>query len=151
MIIDQLKNISLYFGINENLTIALRYLQNINLSNISPGRYEIDGSKIYALIQEYETKPREKGLWEAHQLYTDVQYIARGPELIGYANVDNLKAIKYDADKDFLLLQGDGDFFEVQAGTFVIFMPQDAHMPGISVSVPQTVEKIVLKVCMSTE
>ena len=151
MIIDQLKNISLYFGINENLTIALRYLQNINLSNISPGRYEIDGSKIYALIQEYETKPREKGLWEAHRLYTDVQYIARGSELIGYANVDNLKAIKYDADKDFLLLQGDGDFFEVQAGTFVIFMPQDAHMPGISVSVPQTVEKIVLKVCMSTE
>lgn len=151
MIIDQLKNISLYFGINENLTIALRYLQNINLSNISPGRYEIDGSKIYALIQKYETKPREKGLWEAHQLYTDIQYIARGSELIGYANVDDLKDIKYDADKDFLLLQGDGDFFEVQDGTFVIFMPQDAHMPGISVSASQTVEKIVLKVRLSTE
>lgn len=151
MIIDQLKNISLYFGINENLTIALRYLQNINLSNISPGRYEIDGSKIYALIQKYETKPREKGLWEAHQLYTDIQYIARGSELIGYANVDDLKDIKYDADKDFLLLQGDGDFFEVQDGTFVIFMPQDAHRPGISVSASQTVEKIVLKVRLSAE
>lgn len=151
MIIDQLKNASLYFGMSEKLATALRYLQNADISNVKPGKYEIDGSNIYALVQQYETKPRENGFWEAHRRYIDVQYIIKGVELIGYASLEHLKAGEYDDAKDFLPVQGDGDFFVVRAGTFVIFAPQDAHMPGLTVSTPQTIEKIVLKVCVTTK
>lgn len=59
MIIDQLKNASLYYGMSEKLVPAFNYLKNADLSNINPGKYEIDGSNIYALIQRYVTKPRE--------------------------------------------------------------------------------------------
>lgn len=146
MIIDQLKNASLYFGISERLATAFHYLQNIDMSSLVQGRHEIDSSNIYAMVQSYETKTKEKGIWEAHRRYIDVQYIVNGVELIGYANIGHLKAGEYDDDRDFLPLQGDGDFFEVKAGTFVILLPQDAHMPGIAASTPQTVDKIVLKI-----
>lgn len=146
MIIDQLKNASSYFDISKNIGAALCYLCDTDLLKIEPGRYEIDGSNIYAMMQKYETKLKENGIWEAHRHYIDVQYIMKGTELIGYANIEYLKAGEYDAVKDMLPLYGNGVYFEARAGTFVILMPQDAHMPGIAVSTPQSVEKIVLKV-----
>lgn len=151
MIIDRLKYASLYFGMSEGIETALSYLQSSDMSNVKSGRYEIDGSNIYAIVQKYETKHREDGLWEAHRQYIDVQYIIKGIELIGYANIENLEMEEYDDFKDRLTLKGDGDFFVVRAGTFVIFTPQDAHMPGLAVNTPRVIEKIVLKVKVTTE
>lgn len=156
MIIDQLKNASLYSKINKNIETALNYLSDTDLSNLKPGRYEpirydpikyeIDGSGIFALIQTYDTKPKENGFWEAHRQYIDIQYVIKGTELIGYANIDHLRSGEYDDAKDLLVLYGDGVFLEVREGNFVILMPQDAHMPGIAVTTSQSVEKIVVKV-----
>lgn len=156
MIIDQLKNASLYSKINKKIETALNYLRDTDLSNLKPGgyepiryepiRYEIDGSDIFALIQTYDTKPKENGFWEAHRQYIDIQYVIKGTELIGYANIDHLRSGGYDDAKDLLVLYGDGVFLEVREGNFVILMPQDAHMPGIAVTTSQSVAKIVLKV-----
>jgi biofilm protein TabA len=148
MMIDQLNNASFYLGVNKGLAVAFHYLQNTDLSKIEPGKYEIDGSRIYALVQQYETKSKEKGRWEAHRRYMDLQYVFGGVERIGYANLEQLQAGEYDEAKDFLALSGEGDFFVVRAGTFVILAPQDGHMPGIAVSGPQPVKKIVVKVRM---
>lgn len=151
MIIDQLKNASLYSKINRKIETALNYLLDTDLSNLNPGRYEpirydIDGSDIFALLQNYDTKPKENGFWEAHRQYIDIQYVIKGTELIGYANIDHLKSGEYDDAKDLLVLYGDGVFLEVREGNFVILMPQDAHMPGIAVTTSQSVAKIVVKV-----
>jgi YhcH/YjgK/YiaL family protein len=151
MIIDQLKNASFYSGLHKGLDTAFHYLQNTDLSKIAPGKYEIDGSNVYALVQEYETKPKEKGRWEAHRRYMDVQYVFKGVEKIGYANLEQLKAVEYDEAKDFLALSGEGDFFVVREGTFVILAPQDGHMPGIAVAGPQFVKKIVVKVRVASK
>ena len=146
MILDQLHNAAGYFGTHERLTKALRYLQNTDLSSYAPGRYEIEGSDIFMLVQEYETKPREKGFWEAHRQYMDIQYVASGVELMGYANLGYLRVGEYDESKDFVPRFGEGTFFEMHAGTFTIFAPQDAHMPGLAAGEPQSVRKIVVKV-----
>jgi YhcH/YjgK/YiaL family protein len=151
MVIDQLKNASFYSGLHTGLNTAFHYLQNTDLARIEPGKYEIEGSNVYALVQEYETKPKEKGRWEAHRRYMDVQYVFKGAERIGYANLEQLKAVEYDEAKDFLALTGDGDFFGVRAGTFVILAPQDGHMPGIAVGGPQPVKKVVVKVRMASK
>lgn len=146
MIIDQLKNASFYFGMSKKIETALSYLLDTDLPNMKPGRYEIDGPDMYALMQNYETKSKENGFWEAHRKYIDIQYVIKGTELIGYANIDHLNPGEYDDVKDLLVLYGDGVFPEVRAGTFVILMPQDAHMPGIAVTTSQSVAKIVVKV-----
>jgi len=36
---------------------------------------------------EYQTKPREQGIWEAHRKYIDVQYMIQGSELMGWASI----------------------------------------------------------------
>jgi YhcH/YjgK/YiaL family protein len=146
MIIDQLKNAALYLGIHPRMGDAFRYLQKTDFSKIEPGRYEIDGANLFALVQQYDTKAEEKGRWEAHRKYIDVQYVYSGKELFGYTDLEQLQSVAYDEAKDFHELKGKGDFLQVPAGTFLILFPQDAHMPGISVSPPQPVKKIVVKV-----
>lgn len=150
MIIDHLSNASSYLGLNKRLAAAFDYLRRTDLSKVEPGTYEIDGRKVYVMVQQYDTKIREKGRWEAHRKYVDVQYVHKGEELFGYANLRDLKAGTYDEAKDFLSLQGEGkgDFFIVREGTFVILLPQDGHMPGIAVSTPQPVKKCVVKVAL---
>jgi len=146
MVIDQLKNAALYLETHIRMGEAFRYLQKTDFSKIEPGRYEIDGANVFALVQQYDTKAKEKGRWEAHRRYIDVQYVFSGTELFGYTDTERLQSVAYDEVKDFHELEGNGDFLQVPAGTFLLLFPQDAHMPGISVSTTQPVKKIVVKV-----
>jgi YhcH/YjgK/YiaL family protein len=146
MVIDQLKNAALYLGTHPRIGEAFRYLQKTDFSKVEPGRYEIDGTNVFALVQQYDTKAKKKGRWETHRKYIDVQYVFSGMELFGYADTERLESVAYDEGKDFHEWKGNGDFLQVPAGTFLILFPQDAHMPGISVSASQPVKKIVMKV-----
>jgi YhcH/YjgK/YiaL family protein len=150
MIIDRLDKASFYRGVHKRLAAAFDYLKETDLAKVEPGTYEIEGRKVYVMVQQYDTKPKEKGRWEAHRRYIDVQFVHQGVELFGYANLRDLKEGPYDEAKDFLSLQGEGrgDFFRVSQGTFVILFPQDAHMPGMAVSAPQPVKKFVVKVAI---
>jgi uncharacterized protein, YhcH/YjgK/YiaL family len=151
MVLDVLKNASSYFCMNERLAEAFKFLQEKDFSKIEPGRYEIDGTAIYALVQQYVGIQKDEGMWEAHKRYIDIQYIVEGDEMIGYANVGKLNIRQeYDAVKDCLLLDGSGNFFEIHKGEFVIFTPEDAHMPGLAVKNPKPVKKVVIKVAVGT-
>ena len=147
MITDIIKNAKLYYGISDRMKKALEYLENNDFSKMEPGKYEIDGSNVYAMIQQYETKPIEIGKWEAHRRYIDIQYIVEGTELIGYANLKDLKAIRnYDEVKDFIHLEGKGDYITAKPGMFVVLWPEDGHMPSIAVNNPSPVKKVVVKI-----
>lgn len=65
---------------------------------------------------------------------------------MGFANTTTLEMGAYDADKDFQGASGHPDFVIVPPGAFTIFYPEDAHMPGLCVDVPQPVRKVVIKV-----
>jgi YhcH/YjgK/YiaL family protein len=106
----------------------------------------MDSENMYSLIEEYNTKLKEQGHWEAHRRYIDLQYIAQGVESFGYANINHLKQGEYDAGKDFWSLEGDGDFLTLRSGTFILLMPEDAHMSGMALGSPAPVRKIVVKI-----
>lgn len=146
MVIDQLKNAHYYYNLGEGIAAALRYLQNTDPTKVETGRYVLDGEKLYAMVQQYDTKPKAQGFWEAHRKYIDVQYVARGTEHMGFTHLSQLHPQPYDEEKDFLKLEGEGEFLTMRAGTFVILGPDDAHMPGMAVSAPQPVRKVVVKV-----
>ena len=149
MIIDNLTNASLYYGVSSSLKKALEFLQKTDFETMKPGRYEIDGDNVYAMVQQYETKPLEQGIWEAHKKYIDVQYVVTGSEIIGYRYIEGMKVTKeYDQSADCLLLGGEGDFFKVVAGFFAVFTPKDAHMPCIAATLPAEVKKVVVKVAV---
>jgi YhcH/YjgK/YiaL family protein len=146
MIIDRIGNAHLYYAMHPQFERAFEYVNQIDISTIAVGRHEIDGEAMYALVQEYDTKLKEEGKWEAHRRYIDLQYVVKGVEGIGYANIDHLKQGEYDTTKDFLPLQGEGDLVTIRSGSFVLLFPEDAHMPGMAIGTPTPVKKIVLKI-----
>ena len=146
MIIDQLQNAEQYYGLGTGIEAALRYLQQTDFKDVAPERYDIDGDRVYAMVQEYDAKPKAEGFWEAHRKYLDVQYVAAGVEHMGYAAAATLQAGPYEEDKDFIKLEGDGEFFLLREGYFCILAPQDAHMPGMAVEQSTPVKKGVVKV-----
>jgi biofilm protein TabA len=118
------------------LARGLEYLRNTDFANVKPGRYEIDGASIFALVQEYQTAPKGEKKPEAHRKYIDIQYVFKGSEIIGYVLDKPANEISEDrlAEKDQLLyrsVQNEMDLI-LTPGMYIILFPQDVHRPGCS-------------------
>jgi YhcH/YjgK/YiaL family protein len=149
MIFDSMSNASLYYGINPGIAKALRFLQEKATADLEPGKYEIDGSRMFVLVQQYDSRPLKACVWEAHHRYFDVQYVTQGTELMGVAPIERMEiSTAYDESTDFALYAGNGSFFELEAGYFTILAPQDVHMACIAVKDSLPVKKLVVKVAL---
>ncbi len=147
MVLDKLSNSEKYYGLGEKIKKALIYIKENDFDKIADGKYEIENEKIFASVTRYESKLMEKGLWETHRKYIDVQYVARGREKMGYAPMAKLNVSQeYLDEKDMTRLTGEGNFFLAEEGMFAIFYPSDGHMPGMAVASPEKVLKVVVKV-----
>ena len=147
MIIDKIENSHRYKGLNTRIEKAFEYIRNTDLKNIQPGRYEIDGENVFALISDYKTKPESEGKLEAHRKYIDVQYVIEGEELMGYSPLGNQEILEpYKEENDIIFFKGEKSFTKVSSGMFAIFFPEDVHMPGISSENISEVKKLVIKV-----
>lgn len=146
MTTDSIANAARHYSLGPDIESALKYLESLD-ADIQPGRYEIDEA-CYAVVEDYETKPLDQKRWEAHRHHTDVQLVVSGRERMGYADRSQMRSAEYDESKDLEFLDGagGGEFATAEAGTFVIFTPDDAHMPGVSIDGPEAVRKVVVKV-----
>ena len=147
MIKDKLTNAETYYGLSEGIKLGFEWLKSQDLENITPGKYYIEGEKIYANIQEYETK--DDADYEAHRKYADIQYMIKGREFAGAVDINKCKpCTEYDGEKDIEFLKYAGEeFYQVlNEGEFLIFYPQDAHKPSINPGHKQLVKKVVVKV-----
>lgn len=148
MIVDTIKNRNIYSAISPRIKKGLEYLANTDFSKMEPGRYELDGSNLYALVQAYNSLPREQGKWECHRNYVDIQYIAEGVEQIGVNHIDKMHVVtEYNPEKDVAILGGKGDYVTLSEGSYGIFFPEDAHQPKVAPdNIPGPVKKVVIKV-----
>jgi YhcH/YjgK/YiaL family protein len=147
MIIDKIKNCHNYFSLNTRLATAFEYILANDFTKFEPGRYDVDGSEIYVMVSDYQSKSIAECKWESHRKYLDIQLVVKGSENFGYANIDTLKTVQeYNEEKDCALFEGTGDYLKLDKDTFVIAFPQDSHMPGIAVEQPASVKKVVVKV-----
>lgn len=146
MVLDRIENASLYQALHPCFKQAFDYIAQIDIHTIPVGRYEVDGDSIYALVQEYLTKPQGEGKWEAHRRYIDLQYVVQGAEGMGYANIHNLEQGEYMPEKDFLPLFGEGEQIALRSGYFVLLFPEDAHMPSMALGESKPARKIVVKI-----
>ena len=149
MITDALENAAAYYDLLPGIAVALRFLVDPQTQCLEIGKHQIDADRIFALVQEYNTKRRDECFWEAHRRFIDVQFVQTGIEAIAWAPIHQMRPSKpYDPKKDFEGFQGTGQTIQVPAGSFAIFMPHDVHMPGLAVGEPRLVRKIVVKVAV---
>ncbi|MCX6162316.1 MAG: YhcH/YjgK/YiaL family protein [Ignavibacteriae bacterium] len=147
MIIDNIKNLNLYSFSNPGIIRAFDFIMKSDIENLIDGRYDIDGDNVYALVNTYETKLPEACFLEAHKKYVDVQFVAKGKELLGYMPFNGQKVYKvYDPEKDFMLFDEEPSFIKFTENMFAILFPADLHMPGINSRECGNVRKVVVKV-----
>ncbi len=146
MVLDKIENSYLYAGLSDRIAKAFEYIHSKDLASTENGTYEIEGKNVFAMVQDYNTKPWSEGKVEAHHKHIDVQYIISGEKLIGVAS--KTTHIPYLENKD-----DDYDFYEcetkpilVSEGMFTVFFPSDLHMPCIDVNSTVHVKKVVVKI-----
>lgn len=145
MIIDTLDNSEKYINLHKDFKLVFDFLNTHNLNDIECGKHELRGNEVFFNLQEYHTKSVQK--LEAHRKYIDIQVIASGKEYMGYTNIDNTTAAEnYDEEKDVIFLNGSVDKIKADNKTFLIFYPEDAHMPALSINEPQYVKKAIFKI-----
>jgi biofilm protein TabA len=125
------------------------------LASLSPDteekKYILQGDDIYAQVMSYETKATEAALLETHRKYVDIQAVLVGGEDMEWFPREGLAVdVPYDESKDAEFYKRTSSGLarvSVNPGTFVVFYPQDAHMPSLMVNgVSQLVKKVVIKI-----
>lgn len=149
MVLDNLKNKNLYIAVNSKFESAFAFIEKAVAENFPVGKYEIDGKKLYASVQEYNTKPAEDGKFEGHKNYIDIQYVISGIESVELVDIGKVQAVtEYDSVKD-CAFYADAPVCQkcvLQAGEYGIFFPHDIHKPGLAYGSSSPVKKIVVKV-----
>ena len=149
MILDQIDSALLYGGLGKRIAAGLSLLSEESVLNAPVGRYEVQNSDLYYMVQEYETKPAEEGRFEIHHKYMDIQAVISGTEYIGYTLLDELREKQpYDGEKDIALYHASPIYTKaiLGPGMFAIFWPNEPHMPCRTLVTPEFVRKIVIKV-----
>lgn len=132
---------------------AFAFLENASVESKAPGRYVIDGDRMYATVVEDKTIAVETAQFEAHRKYIDVHYLVRGKEMIGSANPVSLREIKpYAPEIEAALYERPAKYkrLMLKPGEFTIFFPGQAHMPGCYVVKSEEIRKVVVKILAQT-
>lgn len=155
MIFDKMDNISDYFEELPLLRKVEEFVADFNNKKLADGTYEIDGKRVFAMVQSYRTKQQtQEMMFEAHKKYIDLQYIVNGIEKIRWAKLDKVDLVeeRYSSGGDIAFYEGDAMFdFTLTKGTFLLLYPEDAHLPGLSAQKDINVRKIVFKIQVDNE
>jgi biofilm protein TabA len=146
MILDTLDNADRYTSLHPAFAKVFAFLRSPSFHAVDPGRLEIDGTHVYALVSHLPGKRPDEARLEAHRRYIDVQYLIAGTESMGWRALADCgeEEHPYDPEKDLLFLSDPpATWITIHPGTFVVFFPGDAHAPMVSHGI---VRKVVLKV-----
>lgn len=146
MIIDTLENADKYINLHLRFAKAFEFIKGQNLETMEPGKFEIDGKDLHAVVSLKDGAKKEEAKFEAHNNYIDIQVCPTGKEQFGWKPRNKVNYIKeeYNAEKDVIFYNDKPDtYFELSAGQFAIFYPEDVHAPMIGEG---PIKKLVVKV-----
>ena len=89
---------------------------------------------------------KEPDVAEAHRKYLDIQYVVKGKEVMGWADLAACTPTDaFNEESDIGFYSGDFNYITVNEGICYVVFPEDAHMPGRHLDVPNDFVKIVVK------
>lgn len=134
MVLDSLTNCAKYASLNPHFAKAFAFIANNNLAGMEPGKYEIDGDNVYAMIVDGMLKAKPDAKMEVHDKYIDIQICIKGKETFGWVKREACVAPvdAYNPEKDILFFtDAETTLFSLHSGEFAIFFPEDGHAPMI--------------------
>jgi biofilm protein TabA len=148
MILDTIDRIHRYATCHAGIAQGIAFLQQATLPSLEPGKHELDGQRLFAIVAHEQGRGLDNAILEYHRKYIDIQYVISGHEIIGWKPLDQCDQIKqeYNPDTDCgLYSDRPKSWFEVLPKSFAIFFPEDAHAPLASSG---SVHKVVIKVAV---
>jgi len=146
MIIDTLSNASKYHSVHPRFAKAFEFILKQDLEKVEPGKYPIDGTDLHASVSLKNGVKAAEAKFEAHNNYIDIQVCPAGSEELGWKPRNTCKDPigEYNTEKDVIFYSDRPDtYFELKAGQFAIFFPEDVHAPMIGTG---PIKKLVVKV-----
>lgn len=147
MIYDTLKNIHKYLGIDKNLDTAIEWLKIHSLQQLPLGKTIIDGENVFVNVMQASTRLEHNASYEVHKKYMDLQINLLGGESFSFSNTNCM----VDVEKDVGFCKGEAIANGVlKEEWFVLFFPQEAHMPTLSLKKEEyPIKKAVFKIAQS--
>jgi biofilm protein TabA len=148
MIIETLAHASRLAGLHAGFGAAFEFLTTADLARLEPGRHDLDGDRLFVLINHAAGRGEDAARLEAHRRYIDIQFTIDGDELIGWMPVPRCTAPvgAFDEGKDIIFFDDrPSTFVAVPPGSFTIFYPHDAHAP---LAGSGAIKKAVVKVAV---
>ena len=113
------------------------------LETYEPGTHPLSGGNRFFVAAGTTKAP---DVAEAHRKYLDIQYIVKGKEVMGWADLADCKPeTPFNEEKDIGMYSGDFRYMTIAEGVCYVVFPEDAHMPGSHLKVPQEYTKLVIK------
>jgi YhcH/YjgK/YiaL family protein len=146
MILDLLENAERYAGAHPAFAAAFAFLRRADLATLPVGRIELDGDRLFALVQRPEGRGHAGARLEAHRKYADIQFVLAGHEEYGWRARADAPAVAepYVDGKDLEFFAGaPAVWLPAPAGSFAVFFPEDLHAPLAGAG---ALHKVVIKV-----
>lgn len=135
-------------GLSPSLIAAIDRALSLAPAKLEPGRYELQGDRLFMNVMQFVTQRPEEKQAELHRRYIDIQILLAGEEQIYYgANGSARECGDWHESDDYQLCRTmtEEQCLTLTAGEFVIFMPGEPHKPGCSLTAPLEIKKVVIK------
>lgn len=149
MVLDKLANADRYTCMHPLFAQAFKFLQETDLQSIATGVHEIEGRKLFAIISDGPGVTKDNYKLEVHRKYIDIQYVISGTDHMGWKDLALCDEPNdpYNEEREAAFFPDRTDnWFDVPAGSFTIFYPDDAH--AAMVTGERVVRKVVLKIAV---
>ena len=154
MIVARNADAANYKGFSPLLDRALDLLTPEFLASVGTETVHMDGDKLYATRNIFDTAPDSETFFESHKRYLDIHVVTKGEERMEVADP---KTLTVDGEKS----RPEGDFYAyteksaehqtliLKPGTFLVAFPDDAHRCKGQVDGSSHVEKVVFKILIA--
>lgn len=144
MILDTLARADRYATLHPRFARAFAYLRETDLAVLEPGRHDIDGDALFAIVEDGPGRTRAEAKLECHRRYIDIQLVLEGVDEMGWRPLADCTqpATEYDAPASWIA---------TPAGSFCLFFADDAHAPLVSTPAGASagwIRKVVVKVAV---
>jgi len=128
---------------------AFDYIRNTDLFALPPGRYNIVGEDLIAIVEQVPGRTRAMARLEAHRRYIDIQLVLDGIDEMGWKPLADCHnpVSEHSEERDIrFFLDAPASWIATPPDHFCIFFPEDAHAPLVS-SGP--IRKVIFKIAVN--
>jgi YhcH/YjgK/YiaL family protein len=149
MILATLSQSERYASLHPLFQRAFEHIRSTDFFALAPGRYNVIGEDLIAIVEQVPGKTKEMARLEAHRRYIDIQLVLEGDEQMGWKPLADCfnPVSEHNMEKDIRFFHdAPASWVAVPPDHFCIFFPEDAHAPLVASGM---VRKVIFKVAVN--